>query len=145
LQVQFFPYLHLISLLHRLSSIFSLPACLPSLWLHGPKHCVVWLLLLLSHFWKDDSCKKKGARTARKSLEPYGTCSCPEKILTGDPDSCSRLGAEARLTPQSSWGILVRVQGCLSLVSLLGGTTEPHPKKLTLKAHFQFPPPRSPD
>lgn len=41
---------------------------------------VVWLSPLLSYFRKDDSWKKKGMRTATKSLEPYGTCSCPEKI-----------------------------------------------------------------
>lgn len=74
---------------------------LPSLWPHGPKHWVVWLPLLLSHFWKDDSCRKMGVRTATKSLESCGTCSFP-KILAGDPERCPRSGGGGRCTPQSS-------------------------------------------
>lgn len=56
--------------------------CISSLSFPGPRTAfplfgyvgsttVAWLPLRLSHFWKHDSWKKKGMRTAMRSLESY--------------------------------------------------------------------------
>lgn len=108
-QVQSLSYLH--SLCPPASPLFPLfsPGPHPAFPLFGSTGptTVVWLPLCLRHFWKHDSWKKKGTRTATKSLEPYHLCSCSEKTHRGAGPTGEHTGMfclqsasqEARLGP----------------------------------------------